>query len=136
MLQIDFSEFREVVADLQHDVDLLKDLEEDRVFIEAVREAIKDNFREVWSTQGTAIGEDWSGRTLVKTGNLRSSLTTDRLKITITRQALIFSSDASYGRYVNELYRWAGISPRTQNKINDAVGEVLRRKGKLTWRTT
>jgi len=136
MLKIDLSSLQDVARRLKHDVELIQDLEQNDYFREVCKNIIKKNFREVWSSQGASINEDWNERTLVKTGNLRDSLTTNRINITITKNTLIFNSTVPYASFVNDLYKFYGLSAATENDLSSAVGEVLRRQGKLNWTTT
>lgn len=133
MLRIDLTELKEVVQRLDHDVKLISNLEQNDYFREVCRDIIKKNFTEVWRSKGRAINEDWAGRTLVKSGNLRDSLTTNRIDVAFVGGALVFSSPVYYSTFVNDLYKFYGITEAANDDLTSAVGEVLRREGQLQW---
>lgn len=133
MLQIDLSELERTVDDLQHDVRLVKDLSRDAYFLDLAKDAINKNFEDIWKSKGVAINENWNGRTLVKTGNLRNSLTTNRIQLRVAGDILYFESTVYYAGFVNELYQFYGITPETSKKLTEAVGTILKRRGKLNW---
>lgn len=135
MLRIDLSDFEETVKDLQHDVQLVQDLSNDQYFRDQMKRIINQNFEDVWRSQGAAINENWNGRTLVKTGNLRNSLTSNRLQLRTTNNAFFFTSSVPYASYVNDLYQYFGITPEATEEITELYGDVLKIQGRLNWTT-
>jgi len=133
MLQIDLSELERTVDDLKHDVRLVQDLSRDAYFLDLAKDAINKNFEAIWRSKGVAINEDWNGRTLVKTGNLRNSLTTNRIQLRVAGDILYFESTVYYAGFVNDLYRFYGITQETSKKLSEAVGTILKRRGRLNW---
>jgi len=80
------------------------------------------------------IGEDWEGHDLVRTGNLRNSLTTaSRIRVTRVGSLVFFGSDVSYAEYVNDDYTFIGLSDPAQQAINNVVTQWLEVKGNLPW---
>jgi len=136
MLEIDLSQFERVVEDLKHDVNLIQDFTNDQYFRSQITEIINKNFQDIWNTQGSSIGENWKGRTLVKTGNLRNSLTTPRISVRVTNNVVYFNSPVPYASFVNEMYRFYGVSAETTEEIAELWGDVLRTQGRLNWTTT
>ena len=135
MFTFDFTELVELVDDLEHDLNMVKDIADDDTFVEELRTIMADNFGDIWVTKGRAIGSDWNGRTLVQTGNLRDSLRNEmRLRVRrVGPNLLVFDSPVFYAQYVNSLYRFYGVTDEAEGDIASAVGAVLRQKGKLRW---
>ena len=135
MFTFDFTELVELVDDLEHDLNMVKDIADDDMFVEELRTIMADNFGDIWVTKGRAIGADWNGRTLVQTGNLRDSLRNEmRLRVRrVGPDLLVFDSSVFYARYVNQMYRFYGVTDEAEGDIASAVGAVLRQKGKLRW---
>lgn len=135
MFSVDYSELVELVDDLEHDLNMLKDLADDDTFVEELRTIMADNFGDIWVTRGRAIGSDWNEKTLVQTGNLRDSLRNEmRLRVRrVGPNLLVFDSSVFYAQYVNQLYRFYGITDEAEGDMASAVGAVLRKKGKLNW---
>jgi len=135
MFTFDFTELVELVDDLEHDLNMVKDIADDDMFVEELRTIMADNFGDIWVTKGRAIGSDWNGRTLVQTGNLRDSLRNEmRLRVRrVGPDLLVFDSSVFYARYVNQMYRFYGVTDEAEGDIASAVGAVLRQKGKLRW---
>lgn len=135
MFSVDYSELVELVDDLEHDLNMVKDLADDDTFVEELRTIMADNFGDIWVTKGRAIGSDWNGKTLVQTGNLRDSLRNEmRLRVRrVGPNLLVFDSSVFYAQYVNQLYRFYGITDEAEGDMASAVGAVLRKKGKLNW---
>ena len=132
-MELDLSQLEAVIDDLNHDLGLLQELEDNQVFRAEVQKILQKNFTDIWATRGAAINESWDGHTLVQTGNLRNSLTTNRLQIRVIGNRLYFESNVSYAPYVNDLYRFYGITPTAADALDDAVSEVLKKNGKLRW---
>ena len=135
MFSIDYSELVELVDDLEHDLNMVKDIADDDTFVEELRTIMADNFGDIWVTKGRAIGSDWNGKTLVQTGNLRDSLRNEmRLRVRrVGPNLLVFDSSVFYAQYVNSLYRFYGITDEAEGDMASAVGALLRKKGKLNW---
>ena len=135
MFSIDYSELVELVDDLEHDLNMVKDLADDDTFVEELRTIMAENFSDIWVTKGQAIGSDWNGKSLVQTGNLRDSLRNEmRLRVRrVGPNLLVFDSSVFYAQYVNSLYRFYGITDEAEGDMASAVGAVLRKKGKLNW---
>jgi hypothetical protein len=135
MFSIDYTELVELVDDLEHDLNMVKDIADDDTFVEELRTIMADNFGDIWVTKGRAIGSDWNGKTLVQTGNLRDSLRNEmRLRVRrVGPNLLVFDSSVFYAQYVNSLYRFYGITDEAEGDMASAVGAVLRKKGKLNW---
>jgi hypothetical protein len=135
MFSIDYTELVELVDDLEHDLNMVKDIADDDTFVEELRTIMADNFGDIWVTKGRAIGSDWNGKTLVQTGNLRDSLRNEmRLRVRrVGPNLLVFDSSVFYSQYVNSLYRFYGITDEAEGDMASAVGAVLRKKGKLNW---
>ena len=135
MFAFDYRELIELVDDLEHDLNMVKDIADDDTFVEELRSIMADNFGDIWVTKGRAIGSDWNGRTLVQTGNLRDSLRNEmRLRVRrVGPNLLVFDSSVFYAQYVNQLYRFYGVTDEAEGDIASAVGAVLRQKGRLNW---
>jgi len=128
------NEVKDWIEFAQRDLLLLADINDDSFYIEQLREIIANNFRSVWSSDGSIIGEDWDGHDLVRTGNLRNSLTTaSRIRVTRVGSLVFFGSDVSYAEYVNDDYTFIGLSDPAQQAINNVVTQWLEVKGNLPW---
>lgn len=118
----------------QRDLLLLANINDDAFYIDQLREIIAGNFQSVWNSDGSIIGEDWDGNDLVRTGNLRNSLTSaSRIRVTRVGSLVFFGSDVSYAEYVNDDYTFIGLSDQAQQAINNVVTQWLEVKGNLPW---
>jgi len=134
MIRFDVSGFEAVIGKLQHDMQLLINLLDDPTFIDLLRGLLANNFDRVWSSKGASIGEDWDGRTLVKTGRLRASLTRPgQIQFTISGNEVTFTSGVGYDRYVNDTYRFYGVDNTFDNALGDLVNGYLKQYGQLQW---
>ena len=134
MISFDVSGFEAVFNDLEHDMRLLINLLDDPTFLDLLRGLLANNFDRVWGSQGASIGEDWNGRTLVKTGRLRASLTRPgQIQFTISNNQVTFTSGVSYSKYVNDMYRFYGVDDTFDNALGDLVNGYLQQYGKLQW---
>lgn len=134
MIGFETEGFEAVINALDHDMKLLVNLLDDPNFLDLLRGLVANNFDRVWATQGANIGEDWNGRTLVKTGRLRASLTTPgAIDLDIVGDFAVFSSRVSYDRYVDGRYRFYGLDPIFDNALGDLVNGFLQQYGRLTW---
>ena len=134
MFSIDLTELNDVMQDLQHDMLLLEDMLDDPYFVQRAEEIISDNFQGIWASKGGDIGADWNGYDLVQTGNLRDSLTnTARLRVIQVGNVITFGSNVDYAPYVNDRYRFFGVTQYTALELSDLVGEFLRVRGRLNW---
>lgn len=119
---------------LIQDMYSLKILEQNAYFIERLKLIVAENFSSVWNSEGSIINESWKGRDLVDTGNLRSSLTNARrLKLTQVGSLIIVSSEVSYAEWVNDDYKFYGISSESQQKLTSLIGEYLKANGNINW---
>ena len=134
MLTFDTSEIQDLVSALEHDGTLLKNLIQDDVFLDRLTELVSENFERVFDTKGFNIGEDWNGNTLVKTGNLKLSLTSpNRLNVQVFGNAVTFSSTVYYAGYVNDLYVFYGVDNEFDRALSRLVTNFLRDFGELEW---
>jgi len=134
MISFDVRGFEAVFNDLEHDMRLLINLLDDPTFLDLLRGLLANNFDRVWGSQGASIGENWNGRTLVKTGRLRASLTRPgQIQFTISNNQVTFTSGVSYSKYVNDMYRFYGVDDTFDNALGDLVNGYLQQYGKLQW---
>ena len=137
MLSMNFSDMLSLTSRLKHDTLLVKRAMSDQQFIDHLQDIIKQNFKDVWDSQGAAIDSDWAGRTLVDTGNLKSSLTTNRIQVRVVNGVVLFESNVSYSRFVNDLYTFYGLTNKAQRQIKgESIGWLLKNQGQLRWTTT
>ena len=135
MLAFDAGEIQDLVSALEHDGALLQNLIQDDVFLDRLTELVSENFERVFGSKGSNIGEDWNGRTLVKTGNLKLSLTSpNRLNVQVAGNAVTFSSTVYYAGYVNDLYVFYGVDNEFDRALSRLVTNFLRDYGELEWR--
>ena len=135
MLAFDAGEMQDLVSALEHDGALLQNLIQDDVFLDRLTELVSENFERVFGSQGSNIGEDWNGRTLVKTGNLKLSLTSpNRLNVQVFGNAVTFSSTVYYAGYVNDLYVFYGVDNEFDRALSRLITNFLRDYGELEWR--
>ncbi len=134
MIQFDTRGFEALFSDLQHDMSLLINLLDDPTFLDLLRGLLANNFERVWGSGGSSIGEDWNGRTLVKTGRLRASLTRPgQIQFTISNNQVTFTSGVSYAKHVNDLYRFYGVDQTFDSALGDLVNGYLQQYGRLEW---
>jgi hypothetical protein len=134
MIQFDVSGFNAVFEDLEHDMRLLINLLDDPTFLDLLRGLLANNFERVWGSEGANIGSDWNGRTLVKTGRLRASLTRPgQIQFTISNDKVTFTSSVGYDKYVNDMYRFYGVDSTFDSALGDLVNGYLQQYGKLSW---
>jgi len=137
MLSMNFSDMVGLTSRLKHDVRLVQRAMSDQQFIDYIRDIIKQNFKDVWASQGAAINENWNDKTLVDTGNLRSSLTTNRIQLRVVNGVLTFESDVSYSKFVNDMYVFYGLTDKARTDIQgESIGWLLKNQGRLRWTTT
>ena len=135
MLTFDTSGIQDLVSALEHDARLLQNLIQDDVFLDRLTELVSENFERVFGSKGSNIGEDWNGNTLVKTGNLKLSLTSpNRLNVQVFGNAVTFSSTVYYAGYVNDLYVFYGVDNEFDRALSRLVTNFLRDYGELEWR--
>ena len=134
MLNFDTSDLDNLVDALDHDTDLLAGLISDEIFLDRLTELVSENFERVFGTKGSNIGEDWNGRTLVKTGNLKLSLTSpSRLNVQVFGNQVTFSSTVYYAGYVNDLYVFYGVDNEFDRALSRLVTNFLKDYGELEW---
>lgn len=134
MLDINLSGLNRIFDNLTGDVSEFSQWLRSSEFQSELREIMGENFEIIFDSDGGAIGSDWDGNDLVDTGALKESLTNpSRLKVQVSGDRIIFSSDESYAPYVNDRYKFYGVAPQTQNKIVDLIENYLPRRGKLQW---
>jgi len=121
------------ITRLRARVTQLDKIQEDVQFKQDMRTALAANFQQIWASQGAAIGSDWKGNTLVKSGRLRASLTnTQNLVLQQVGDSILIGSSVSYAPYVNNMYKFYGITTSANNAIGTAVGEFWRRTANQT----
>ena len=125
-------QIKALVADLEHDALLLERLSFDARYIAEASEDVRQSYREIWASQGGAIGEAWD-TDLVQTGRLRDSLTGSSLQVTVTQDMILFGSVVPYADEVNARSRFAALTPDTVQDFADAVTDTLRTQGRLDW---
>lgn len=76
---------------------------------------IQRNFETIWNTKGVAIGADWKGNDLVKTGELRRSLT--GATITTDKNSISITATPPYASYVNAKYLFMELTPETKRDL-------------------
>ena len=134
MIGFETEGFEAVVEALDHDIKLLANLLDDSNFLDLLTGLVANNFDRVWRSEGASIGEDWNGRTLVKTGRLRASLTTPgAIDLQVVGDFAVFSSRVSYDRYVDGRYRFYGVDPIFDSALGDLVNGFLKQYGRLQW---
>lgn len=122
-----------IVEDLKTDLMSLDNYLSNEVD-EDLRAIIAGNFEQIWATKGSAIGEDWNGRTLVDTGALRNSLTNPgELMVTVQNGLITFGSNVSYAPYVNAMYTFEGLTPEAVSQIDNLVYNFLIRRTRGNW---
>lgn len=122
------SEAKNLIARLQNKLTAINNIQSDIQFKSDVSEAIADGFQQIWSTRGSAIGADWDGHDLVRTGRLRNSLINpSRLDMRVIGNTLIISGGTPYASYVNDSFRFLGITNTTNNMITDAISSYIRK---------
>jgi phage gpG-like protein len=123
----------DLVSDLSQDLENL-DLYLEQDFDDDMRGIISENYEQIWRTEGAAIGEDWDGHTLVKTGRLRNSLTNPgSLQVRVQGDLIIFGTNVPYAPYVNAMYTFEGLTPEAVGKMDDLVGDFLKQRTILNW---
>ena len=134
MLSFDATSFVQTLEDLQQDALALGNILQDSSFIADLEVLVANNFDRVWGTQGANIASDWNGNSLVKTGNLKLSLTSPgALRLEIIGDTVTISSDVYYDRYVNDLYRFYGVDDTFDSQLSRLIEQYLVREGKLNW---
>jgi len=135
MLSFDTSDLSSLSAAIDHDTELLSNLITDNEFIDRLTNLVSENFDRVFSTEGSNIGENWNGRSLVKTGNLKLSLTSpSRLNVQVFGNEVTFSSTVYYAGYVNDLYVFYGVDNIFDMELSNLVTDFLKDYGQLEWR--
>lgn len=103
--------------------------------INDMRDIVADNYQDIWSSKGAAINSNWNGNTLVKSGRLRNSLTNpNQLVVRQTGGLISFGTSVPYGKYVNDMYRFEGLTADAVDQIDDLVEEFLDNRTKANWR--
>jgi len=134
MISFDVSRFGAVFDDLEHDMRLLINLLDDPTFLDLLKGLLANNFDRVWGSRGANISEDWNGRTLVRTGRLRASLTRPgQIQFTVTNNQVTFTSGVSYAKHVNDMYVFYGVDSTFDSALGDLINGYLQQYGKLTW---
>lgn len=88
--------------------------------IEEIKQILSDNYAEIWETKGEAIGSDWKGNDLVKTGTLRSEMISTTRMIS-TGFAVISTVPAKYKK-VNERYPFVGLTENSYRRLDALWG--------------
>lgn len=103
--------------------------------VDDLRDIVADNYQDVWSSKGAAINSNWNGNTLVKSGRLRNSLTNpNQLQVRQAGGLISFGTSVPYGKYVNAMYRFEGLTSEAIGQIDDLVEEFLDTRTKANWR--
>ena len=103
--------------------------------VDDLRDIVADNYQDVWSSKGAAINSNWNGNTLVKSGRLRNSLTNpNQLQVRQAGGLISFGTTIPYGKYVNAMYRFEGLTAEAIEQIDDLVEEFLDTRTKANWR--
>lgn len=71
---------------------------------------VNENNERVWATQGTNIGGNWEGNTLVATGALKGSLVNASLMI--VGDSIVWSSDLDYAEFVDQKFKIYGADDK------------------------
>lgn len=125
---------RQVFENIQDDLDNLDAYLAGPV-INDLRDIVADNYQEIWSSKGAAINSNWNGNTLVKSGRLRNSLTNpNQLQVRQAGGLISFGTSVPYGKYVNGMYRFEGLTADAIDKIDDLVEKFLDTRTKANWR--
>ena len=133
---ISFSGFDDVIKifdNLNDDLRMLSKLETDPRFLADLKVILSENFDEIWSSQGGAIGENWKGNDLIDSGELKASFKSGNIEVTVTADGITFGTSVNYAKYVNEKYRFMGITGSTDEKIAQLVIKYLQTYGKTNW---
>jgi hypothetical protein len=120
---------------LEEDLITLSKMIDDPSFINSLKLLVASNFDRVWASEGSNINQDWNGRTLVKSGRLKLSLTTPgSLNLTIIGDQVLIQSSVNYARYVNDRYVFYGVDETFDQELTMLVQNYLSQRGKLKWR--
>ena len=103
--------------------------------VDDLRDIVADNYQDVWSSKGAAINSNWNGNTLVKSGRLRNSLANpNKLQVRQAGGLISFGTSVPYGKYVNAMYRFEGLTAEAIEQIDDLVEEFLDTRTKANCR--
>ena len=134
MISFDFSQLEGMVSDLRHDTILLEKMVTGDSFLRALELIVIENFDRVFDTEGSNIGENWDGNSLVDSGRLKVSLTSvGEIGIQVSGDTIIFSSDVPYSSDVNNKYSFYGVDSEFNEELSALVTEYLNDKGKIDW---
>lgn len=125
-------------------IDIFQNMKEDLAALDTylagpvvsdLRGIVAENYQDIWSSKGAAISSDWNGNTLVKSGRLRSSLTNpSRLVVRQSGGLISFGTSVPYGKYVNNMYRFEGLTAEAVGQIDDLVEDFLDNRTQANWR--
>lgn len=118
--------------DITSDANLLVNIVNDAQFRLVVQDIIGENFEIIWTSKGAAIDSDWNGHDLVQSGRLRDAMTNNP-SFRIVGNTIVFNTDVPYGVFVNNLYRYMGITNAAKSKLTNAVIDYLDRNGAANW---
>jgi hypothetical protein len=125
---------KEMFNKLENDLSSLLSIASNPFFEQQAKELIAENNSQVFSSDGSSIGENWNGNTLVKTGALRASLTNPgALRVQIQGNLLTFGSNVPYAGFVNNNYIFAGLSPAKAAEAAELIERWLVQEGTLIW---
>jgi len=135
MLDFQTSDLEDLIESIEHDSNLIRNIIQDSSFIDQLTDLVAENFDRVFATEGSNIGEDWNGNTLVKTGTLKLSLTSpSSLSVQVFGDSVTFSSTVFYAGYVNDMYTFTGVDSQFDADLSNLVTDFLKQNGKLDWR--
>lgn len=134
MLKVTVTGLGGLLEDLRHDSSILVGLASNQAFIDDLRDIVANNFDRVFDTRGSNIGSNWNGNDLVRSGELKLSVTSPgRLDVQLVGNAVVFSSTVNYSKHVNNRYEFFGIDDTFNRELGNLVSNYLQDSSKLNW---
>jgi len=119
---------RNLIGSIISRVSALEDIEQDLEFKREVVEVIAANNQQVFASTGSAIGSDWKGNDLVRSGTLKRAYTsTSSLTLTVTNNSLIIGTSVPYASFVNDKYKFVGLTNSGVQGISQAIDNYIKR---------
>ena len=85
-----------------------------------VAEVMGENFREIWETQGAAIGADWQGMDLLDSGQLFRTMASGVTVEAVLPVMISVRAPSPYG-FVNMKYPFLGITETTRERLSNLL---------------
>ena len=120
MIRIDFSSLLGRIDAWQDNAQSFFDSPELSTYI---TELVRENFRDIWDSEGDAIGEDWNGLTLVRSGNLRASW--EEASVLPIPGGYRITTPVPYSSFVNDRYTFVALTEQTADELAEFVASNL-----------